>query len=270
MDNRVNWKIPLDLGFRVREGVRRTGQRTPTGSGKRVLGKPSSEVGTGKTDHRPRGESGFGTGREATRPGVTGLRFAGGHGHRGTLPGIELAGSPVGHEHGGNRPISTGHPNCSAEAGRRRRTEGTGNRVSVKVSEGPRAGLPVTGPPGNGGRFADQTESVWRSSRACSDRAPTLATGPQATAAIGSGFRQRAVGQPTGTGLEKRHCPPHPSGHDGQCEVEPKASARRSTDGGSPHLGRPREGAPASAGCTTRGLSLSRNAPTGAVPFLGS
>jgi hypothetical protein len=174
----------------------------------------------------PGGVWGWGSGLDATRPGVTGHRFAGGHGHRGTLPGIEPAGSPVGHEHGGNRPISTGHPNCSEEAGRRRRTEGTGNRVSVKVSEGPRAGLPVTGPPGNGGRFADQTESVWRSSRACSDRAPTLATGPQVTAVIGSGFRQRAVGHPTGTGLEKRHCPPHPSGRDGQCEVEPKASAQ--------------------------------------------
>ncbi len=37
MDNLVNSEIPLDLGFCVREGMPRTGERTPTGVTKRVL-----------------------------------------------------------------------------------------------------------------------------------------------------------------------------------------------------------------------------------------
>ncbi len=260
-DNRVNSKIPLDLGFCVRQGMPRTGQRTPTGSGKRVPGKPL---------RRPNGENGSPiTRRKRVRYGARSHSFPEsrvppvrrrGHGFRRSLLGTEL---PVRRppRARGNRPTATGHPNCSAVACRRRQIEGTGNRVSVTVPEGPRAtGSPeVTGPPGNGGRFADQTESVWRPGRACPRGKPSSGADPGNGAAGDRGDRagisatgRRATG---GDRAGKGHCPPPLRERRAMCRSSGRLAPEDRPMVDRPTSGRPREGAPASVGCTARGLS---------------
>ncbi len=77
VDNPVYSKIPLDLGFPVRESTRRTGKRTPTGARKTGCHRAVFGPGGGTQVPGPRGESGLGMGREATE-----LRSAGPTGDR--------------------------------------------------------------------------------------------------------------------------------------------------------------------------------------------
>ena len=223
-DNRVNSRTPLDLGFLVREGGRRTEQRTPAGSGNESSGPFGSP---GKTDSGSGDGSGFGTRGETPHSlgshGAPGGRFVGPPGHQrpGSASGTEPAGPPVGHGHGAPAAHPRGHPNChrgGRPAAPERGHGQPGQRDGAGRAPGRRAGTGSTRqrgsvPPTRPSRFGVRAELAPVASPV---RVPPLATGPRVTAAIGSGFRPRAVGQPADTGQEKGHCPPHPPGSDGQ------------------------------------------------------
>jgi hypothetical protein len=133
--------------------------------------------------------------------GAPSHRLAGGHGQRGT-----------GRGHGGT-PTAPEEPFGSEASS----NDGTGNRVSVN---GARMLVRATGAGssfGNGGRFADKTDSEGHRYRATGGGAIGCGAGQPETVA-NMGIARRAFG------------------HDGRCVGRAKANARRSTSGGSSHL----------------------------------
>jgi len=98
-DNPGDSEFPLDLGFLVRDSVSRTGQRTPTGTG-----RPSRQTNTfgvigGRRRVRSTRRERARTEREATRSGY------------------RVAGKPVATGTGFTGPRSAEHPNCSGGGG---------------------------------------------------------------------------------------------------------------------------------------------------------
>ena len=179
-------KYPLTWGYCVREGIRRTGERTPTGTGGTSLRATPSGRAKGKTalvheaeatpagreatlrsdEHRATGAASGGARLRSDRaPVQPGRRAEGSFGHRVTgLPGPRAA---------RHRPRPRGHPNCSrgtirfggvierwhGQPGQRERRQelvratgagssfGNGGRFADKTgSEGHRTGQPVVAP----------------------------------------------------------------------------------------------------------------------------
>lgn len=235
--SRVGETSPWDASSEGERGKRITGHEAGAGT---AQGREATRSGVTVPPVRRRG-----TGTGALAPGHRARRFAGGSRALGqpadprgtpTAPGGRSAASDRGH----------GQPGQRDGVGR-----ATGRRFRRRSRAHPATGV---GSPTRPGRFGVRAELAPVASPV---RVPTLATGPRVTAAIGSGFRPRAVGQPAETGREKGHCPPHLSGSDGQWT---RSSGRLAPEDrpmvDRPTLGRPREGAPASVGSTARGLLL--------------
>jgi hypothetical protein len=146
-DNPGDSKIPLDLGLCIRECIRRTGERTPTGAERPSL--PSDTFGWRGEENdfgsRGGGDSGRGEKPHASKRRVPGNRGGERRGSFGA-PSCRLAG---GHGQRSTGSTRRRHRRRHGQPGQRERRQasGPGNRVRVQLRQR-RVGRPIR--PGRG------------------------------------------------------------------------------------------------------------------------
>jgi hypothetical protein len=155
VDNPGDLKLLLDLGFRERECVSRTGERTQTGVERPSLGSQSFGAGGTEDGPDPRGESGSG---RSEKPHASKHRVAG-------QPGA------TGGEVTGRKPSK--HPNCEFGGSPAASDDGTVYRVSVNGVEGPTGpGDRQTGVPSPGVEVGQPADANGRHRHRETDVAP--------------------------------------------------------------------------------------------------
>ncbi len=155
VDNPGDSKIVLDLVFREREGMSRTGERTQTGAERPSLSSRSFGVDETENGPGPRGGSGSGRSEKPHCFEAPSRRATGGHGRR------------------GDRAEPSEHPNCELGQCPAASNDGTGNRVSVNGVEGPTGpGNRQTGVPSPGVEIGQPIETNGRHRHRETDVAP--------------------------------------------------------------------------------------------------
>lgn len=176
-DNPGDWKVLLDLGFWLREGMPRTGERTPTGTGRPSLAKGAFGPLEEENGLGPRGESGSGRDEKPRVPMRRATGRPGAASSGATTLTDRVDGQPEARAAGCSSRATRKHPNCDrverpegvinvrhGRPGQRERRQwaanwatrsvsGTGTDVratDIGAGVGIVAGKPVVTPFGNG------------------------------------------------------------------------------------------------------------------------